>query len=149
MSLNRRLYAWLLGSDLTPQAQLNYFHHFAEKATTQAIQNLLFTTSYANYHQEEFDNGTNTDFSLLVTDAQKPYKILISLMDKWEIGQPIVNNIFTDSLISLQGYGQYGLAEQEVRGRLRGIHVLIVFSFVDMNRYYRQQTCGWKWWNLT
>ncbi|KAI8329724.1 Dopey, N-terminal-domain-containing protein [Chlamydoabsidia padenii] len=114
MSLNRRLYAWLLGSDTTPQMQLKYFHHYAEKATTQAIQNLLFSSSYTTHHQDEFDDEFNNDVSLLITDAQKPYKILISLMDKWEIGQPLVNNIFTDSLISLQGFGQYELAEQEI-----------------------------------
>ncbi|ORZ17804.1 Dopey, N-terminal-domain-containing protein [Absidia repens] len=111
MSLNRRLYAWLLGSDSTPHSQLKYFHHYAEKATTQAIQNLLFKASYSTSRKsyEEAD-----DTSSLVMEAQKPYKILISLMDKWEIGQPLVNNIITDSFISLQGCEQCGLVEQEI-----------------------------------
>ncbi|KAI7900396.1 uncharacterized protein BX663DRAFT_413470, partial [Cokeromyces recurvatus] len=33
---------------------------------------------------------------------QRPYKILISLMDKWELGQPIVSNIFVDCISSLE-----------------------------------------------
>jgi hypothetical protein len=36
--------------------------------------------------------------------AQRPYKILISLMDKWEIGQPIVQEILIDVLWSLKNH---------------------------------------------
>lgn len=84
MSLNRRLYAWLLGTEGSSQVQLTYFMNFAEKAATQAMRGML-----QEQHVE-------------VAIQQKPYKILISLMDKWELGQPIVNNIFIDSLTSLK-----------------------------------------------
>ncbi|KAG0174439.1 hypothetical protein DFQ29_007496 [Apophysomyces sp. BC1021] len=94
MSLNRRLYAWLLGTESSSQAQITYFHKFAERAATQAFRGLFFTTS-SETHEERHN---------LIMEAQKPYKILISLMDKWEVGQPIVSNIFVDSLISLQGH---------------------------------------------
>ncbi|KAF7726823.1 hypothetical protein EC973_008424 [Apophysomyces ossiformis] len=94
MSLNRRLYAWLLGTAASSQAQIAYFHKYAEKAATQALRGLFFTTS-SEAHQEQH---------ALIAEIQRPYKILISLMDKWEIGQPIVSNIFIDSLISLQGH---------------------------------------------
>lgn len=81
MSLNRRLYAWLLGTEVSSQSQLNYFLTFGEKPATQAMRSML---------QEQ-----------QVAGQQRPYKILISLMDKWELGQPIVNHIFLDSLTSL------------------------------------------------
>lgn len=84
MSLNRRLYAWLLGSEGSSQVQSTYFMSFAEKAATQAMRGML-----QEQHVE-------------VSVQQRPYKILISLMDKWELGQPIVNNIFIDSLTSLK-----------------------------------------------
>ncbi|KAI8375993.1 Dopey, N-terminal-domain-containing protein [Radiomyces spectabilis] len=96
MSLNRRLYAWLLGTETTSQAQLVYFHAYAEKSATQAIRGLLFSNST--------DHHTMNDSS--IADAQRPYKIMISLMDKWEIGQPIVSNIFIDALTSLRKYTQ-------------------------------------------
>lgn len=86
MSLNRRLYAWLLGGEGNSQTQLIYFNQFAEKPATQAIRSML---------QE------NTQIQDTV-NQQRPYKILISLMDKWELGQPIVNNIFIDALNSLK-----------------------------------------------
>lgn len=107
MSLNRRLYAWLLGSDSSSQNQLKYFHLYAEKAATQAIRHLFFISRDAYHYQ-------NSQTPTYILDAQKPYKILISLMDKWEIGQPIVSNVFTDSLLSLQGYSKYESIEQEV-----------------------------------
>ncbi|KAI8088322.1 Dopey, N-terminal-domain-containing protein [Thamnidium elegans] len=84
MSLNRRLYAWLLGTETSSQSQLTYFLTFAEKPSTRAMRGML---------QEQ-----QTEPAI----QQRPYKILISLMDKWEIGQPIVNNIFIDSLTSLR-----------------------------------------------
>ncbi|CEP13190.1 hypothetical protein [Parasitella parasitica] len=89
MSLNRRLYAWLLGAEGTSQAQVLYFNTYAEKPATQAVRGMLQTQ-----HQH---SDTSSE-----TEQQRPYKILISLMDKWELGQPIVNNIFIDALISLK-----------------------------------------------
>ncbi|EPB86638.1 hypothetical protein HMPREF1544_06614 [Mucor circinelloides 1006PhL] len=89
MSLNRRLYAWLLGAEGTTQAQVLYFNTFAEKPATQAVRGMLQT--------QPQNSDTSTEI-----EQQRPYKILISLMDKWELGQPIVNNVFVDSLISLK-----------------------------------------------
>ncbi|KAI9494202.1 hypothetical protein BDB00DRAFT_337729 [Zychaea mexicana] len=122
MSLNRRLYAWLLGDEGTSQAQMKYFNAFGEKAATQAVRGLFFattnnsalsssslplplssssasaavSTSKQQHHQQLQHSEA------YIVEAQRPYKILISLLDKWEIGQPIVQGIFTDSLVSLQ-----------------------------------------------
>jgi hypothetical protein len=93
MSLNRRLYAWFLGNENTTQAQMLYFATYAEKAATQAIKSM--------FHENKNTNNDQDD-TLSMADAQRPYKTLISLMDKWEIGQPIVNNVFIDALKSLQ-----------------------------------------------
>ncbi|KAI8985936.1 Dopey, N-terminal-domain-containing protein [Pilobolus umbonatus] len=83
MSLNRRLYAWLLGTEGSTQAQVTYFSMYAERSATQAVRGMLMQEAISE-------------------TQQRPYKILISLMDKWELGQPIVNNIFIDSLNSLR-----------------------------------------------
>lgn len=94
MSLNRRLYAWVLGSEATTQAQILYFSTYAEKPATQAVRGML--------QQQPHQLTTSSSLESTDTEQQRPYKILISLMDKWELGQPIVNNIFIDSLISLK-----------------------------------------------
>jgi hypothetical protein len=39
---------------------------------------------------------------------QKPFKIIISLLDKWEIGQPIINDILTDVMVSLKHHHDSG-----------------------------------------
>jgi hypothetical protein len=93
MSLNRRLYAWVLGSDGTTQAQVLYFNMYAEKPATQAVRGML------QQQQQQLISSSPESTDI---EQQRPYKILISLMDKWELGQPIVNNIFVDSLISLR-----------------------------------------------
>ncbi|KAM3578985.1 hypothetical protein VKS41_008521 [Umbelopsis sp. WA50703] len=85
MSLNRRLYAWLLGPEETPRAQLNYILTHAHRPFVQAI-NVLFTDSFS--HRQDNEDA--------VYDVQRPYRILVSLMDKWEVGQPVLNSIFLD-----------------------------------------------------
>ncbi|CAG8680344.1 18141_t:CDS:10 [Gigaspora margarita] len=84
MSLNRRLYAWLLGPDEHIEQQIEHFHVFAKSAVVSALKSTFFM-----------------DVDDLI-GAQRPYKILISLMDKWEIGQPIVQELFIDVLWSLK-----------------------------------------------
>ncbi|RIA92963.1 Dopey, N-terminal-domain-containing protein [Glomus cerebriforme] len=86
MSLNRRLYAWLLGPDEHPEQQIEHFHEYGKNAIVSALRGLFFL-----------------DTNDLAT-AQRPYKILISLMDKWEIGQPIVQELLIDVLWSLKNH---------------------------------------------
>ncbi|CAI2173784.1 1528_t:CDS:10 [Funneliformis geosporum] len=86
MSLNRRLYAWLLGPDENPEQQMEHFHEYGKNALVSALRFMFFL-----------------DTSDLAT-AQRPYKILISLMDKEEIGQPIVQDLFVDILLSFKNH---------------------------------------------
>ncbi|RHZ59323.1 hypothetical protein Glove_364g9 [Diversispora epigaea] len=86
MSLNRRLYAWLLGPDDHPEQQTQYFQDYGKSAMVSALKSLFFAQA---------DD--------LVT-AQKPFKILISLLDKWEIGLPLVEDLLIDILWSLKDH---------------------------------------------
>ncbi|KAK9507537.1 hypothetical protein O3M35_007370 [Rhynocoris fuscipes] len=90
MSLNRRLYAWLLGSEvnmtilahhpLLRKAKLenkstSYFEVFSKEMLVKAIKIIL-------------DNAIGVSPHDL-----KPYKLLVSLLDKHEIGNIIVDDI--------------------------------------------------------
>ncbi|XP_073990011.1 protein DOP1 homolog isoform X1 [Rhodnius prolixus] len=90
MSLNRRLYAWLLGSEvnmtvlshhpLLRKAKANskstsYFEVFSKEMLVKAIKIIL-------------DNAIG-----LTPHDLKPYKVLVSLLDKHEIGDVIVDDI--------------------------------------------------------
>lgn len=73
MSLNRRLYVWLLG----PESQPSYFPKYALTPLTKALKKLLHKT------------GNLPPHPIRVT------KISLALLDKWEVGGHIVPELFT------------------------------------------------------
>src|SRR5438045_2781404 len=73
MSLNRRLYVWLLG----PESQPSYFTKYALVPLTKALKKLL-------QPQET-----------LPPNPIRVSKISLALLDKWEIGGHIVPQLFT------------------------------------------------------
>lgn len=80
MSLNRRLYAWILGG-----------------ADSQVLDGEIQAVLVA---------ALKTMFSAPGNDATecgRPYKILISLMDRLEIGHPVINELLMDIFWSLKG----------------------------------------------
>ncbi|KAI9357017.1 Dopey, N-terminal-domain-containing protein [Zopfochytrium polystomum] len=76
MSLNRRLYSWLLGSspDLPPD-------HC--KTIAEALK-VMFSEPSEN-----------------IADIGRPYKIMLSLLDKAEIGRPVLDEVFLHIMSSL------------------------------------------------
>uniref|UniRef100_A0AAG5DBM9 Dopey N-terminal domain-containing protein n=1 Tax=Anopheles atroparvus TaxID=41427 RepID=A0AAG5DBM9_ANOAO len=93
MSLNRRLYSWLLGSDTSlgkhlhqgghsKEAELydpnTYFEQYAKRRLIAAFKMVLK------------ESITHTPFDL------SPYRILISLLDKAEIGLRILDDVLCD-----------------------------------------------------
>ena len=62
--------------------------------------------------------------SIEAADLAKPYKILISLMDKPEIGQTVLERLFFDILWSLREHCEKTAQNTEVRiGQPRGRRV--------------------------
>nr|XP_009933921.1 PREDICTED: protein dopey-1 isoform X1 [Opisthocomus hoazin] len=87
MSLNRRLYAWLLGPRSTrhsnPEEHATYyFNAFSKEMLVQAMVGIL----QVNGHGEE---------STLMQDL-KPFRILISLLDKPELGPAILEDVLIE-----------------------------------------------------
>ncbi|KAM6270875.1 protein DOP1A isoform 7-T7 [Spheniscus humboldti] len=87
MSLNRRLYAWLLGPRSTrhsnPEEHATYyFNTFSKEMLVQAMVGIL----QVNGHGEE---------STLMQDL-KPFRILISLLDKPELGPAILEDVLIE-----------------------------------------------------
>lgn len=113
MSLNRRLYAWILGPDESPRAQLNYMLTHAHRPFVQAINSLFIESISRKQDGDE----------LASYDGQRPYRILVSLMDKWEVGQPVLNTIFLDVVRCLKKESQLPEFNSEV----------IFFSFASFH----------------
>jgi len=106
MSLNRRLYAWLIGTDANgvpvtvmtsgtssvsetgslerqdSEPNMQYFEKHSKTLLVQAVKRSL------NSDMEEGDKSLKL----------RPFKILISLLDKPEIGSAILEDIFLDVL---------------------------------------------------
>ena len=83
ISLNRRLYAWLLGPGEGDEQQQAYFDHYALPYVTDALRTAM--------SHRPSDSAAQ----------QRPYKILVSLMDKGTIGQPLLRTIILDAFHSL------------------------------------------------
>ncbi|XP_067674328.1 protein dopey-1-like isoform X1 [Haliotis asinina] len=102
MSLNRRLYGWLLGTTTTgtsvtvaetnrlhrsdststsSEMDLGYFHQYSKDLLVKALKGKLNNTNGFDYH-----TGTRTS-------VLKPFRILISLLDKPEIGPVILESV--------------------------------------------------------
>ncbi|XP_075869047.1 protein DOP1A isoform X3 [Nelusetta ayraudi] len=89
MSLNRRLYAWLLGPRSTRQSNpeehaSQYFNTFSKDMLVQAMVGIL--QGKARGGEEE---------SVLMHDL-KPFRILISLLDKPELGPAILEDVLIE-----------------------------------------------------
>lgn len=81
ISLNRRLYTWLLGTSDDKEAQSLHFNTFG----LPLISSWMLT-----------DMDTNKSFD------SRPYKVFISLLDKWEIGHNLTKCIVSEIISSLE-----------------------------------------------
>ncbi|TIC37851.1 hypothetical protein E3Q09_00517 [Wallemia mellicola] len=81
ISLTRRLYSWLLGSSDVKEVQSEHF----EKFSLPLIRIWMLSDMNST---KSFDS--------------RPYKIFISLLDKWEIGNNLTENVITEIIRSLK-----------------------------------------------
>ncbi|NXF72355.1 DOP2 protein, partial [Sclerurus mexicanus] len=103
MSLNRRLYAWLLGSDIKGGT-------FAPDSTTSEDQAVYFFGKYSKdllvesliviLHQKLPECDTEEQHQAYL----KPFRILISLLDKPEIGPQVVGELFLEVIRAFYSY---------------------------------------------
>ncbi|NXK54519.1 DOP2 protein, partial [Chauna torquata] len=103
MSLNRRLYAWLLGSDIKGGT-------FAPDSTTSEDHAIYFFGKYSkDLLVESLAEILHQKFSESDTEEQhqaylKPFRILISLLDKPEIGPQVVGDLFLEVIRAFYSY---------------------------------------------
>ncbi|BFZ09520.1 hypothetical protein BsWGS_12559 [Bradybaena similaris] len=123
MSLNRRLYAWLLGtSTTTTTATTTDSHHGRQRtdstSTTSEMdigyfqnysKDLLVSALKAKLLEEDTPSAPGSDG---LSAVLKPFRILISLLDKPEIGPVIIENVLLSVFRRLKIEGaQYAQSE--------------------------------------
>uniref|UniRef100_A0A8D2DKE3 DOP1 leucine zipper like protein B n=1 Tax=Sciurus vulgaris TaxID=55149 RepID=A0A8D2DKE3_SCIVU len=106
MSLNRRLYAWLLGSDIKGNAIVleskisssyeDQSSYFFEKYSKD-----LLVESLAEILHQKFSDADSEDRHHTYL---KPFRILVSLLDKPEIGPQVVESLFLEVIRAFYSY---------------------------------------------
>nr|XP_030736717.1 protein dopey-2 isoform X2 [Globicephala melas] len=106
MSLNRRLYAWLLGSDIkgntiVPESEISnsyedqssyFFEKYSKDLLVEGLAEIL--------HQKFPDADVEERHHMYL----KPFRILTSLLDKPEIGPQVVENLFLEVIRAFYSY---------------------------------------------
>ncbi|XP_003800714.1 protein dopey-2 [Otolemur garnettii] len=106
MSLNRRLYAWLLGSDIkgntiVPDSEISnsyedqssyFFEKYSKDLLVESLAEIL--------HQKFLDADVEERHHAYL----KPFRILVSLLDKPEIGPQVVGNLFLEVIRAFYSY---------------------------------------------
>ncbi|KAA8613413.1 Cellular morphogenesis regulator DopA [Pyrenophora tritici-repentis] len=105
MSLNRRLWAWFLGPE--PSASEGTDGITSPSATADpASQQAAF---FSRYGLEALTNSVLKIInrrSKLPTERARPFRLCLSLMDRWEVGGLIVPEIFLPALQSVHSYSE-------------------------------------------
>lgn len=106
MSLNRRLYSWLLGTEVIKMSSsVEYMNECKQQdeASNESNNSDLFsttTTSYFEKYSKDILIKALTcilQYSLESTPVDlKPYRILVSLLDKAEIGLAVLDYVLCD-----------------------------------------------------
>lgn len=138
MSLNRRLWAWFLGPEPaghenesgveSPTSPMDHHHgYFASKtsyfedhglqALTQALLSMIRTASDTN-----------------PTERARPYRICLSLMDRWEIGGLVVPEIFLPIIESVRDFKGRASSKTDFNEVLRSASVF--FDGVESGLIY-------------
>ncbi|KAF4456462.1 putative regulator of reproduction DopA [Fusarium austroafricanum] len=126
MSLNRRLWAWLLGPE--PAAE---HENSGENPSSPPADQHAFLASKTNYFEEfGLHPLTKAILQMIETSSQntaseraRPYRICLSLMDRWEIGGLVVPEVFLPIIESVRRFKEHASSKAEFNEVLRSASV--------------------------
>ncbi|PWW78348.1 hypothetical protein C7212DRAFT_281404 [Tuber magnatum] len=87
MSLNRRLWAWYLGPEGQERRENDYFGKHGLTALIGGLEKML-----------------DQPMGVSSVERAKPYRICLSLMDRWEVGSLVVPKLFLPMVESVRQY---------------------------------------------
>lgn len=82
VSLSRRVYTWFLSADESPEKQIAFFKEHGLDILATTLENDMAKLPTASD----------------IAEAQAPFKIFLSLLDKWEIGEALSERLAIPSL---------------------------------------------------
>lgn len=140
MSLNRRLWAWLLGPEpAVPETE--QAHDASGAPPEQQHADLSTRTRYFEEHGLPSLTRALLDMiedveSSSVSERARPYRICLSLMDRWEIGGLVVPEIFLPIVQSVQRFKQKASSPAEFKEVLRSASVF--FDGIESGLIYSE-----------
>lgn len=140
MSLNRRLWAWLLGPE--PAVPENEQAHDSTGAPPE--QQHAYLSSRTQYFEEHGLAALTKALLDMIKDAEsssvaeraRPYRICLSLMDRWEIGGLVVPEIFLPVVQSVQRFKKTASSPAEFKEVLRSASVF--FDGIESGLIYSE-----------
>ncbi|KAM4054924.1 protein dopey [Hirsutella rhossiliensis] len=125
MSLNRRLWAWLLGPEPVGGEgdhagdTTTYFEEFGMQPLTKSLLDMIKGASTGN-----------------AAERARPYRICLSLMDRWEIGGLVVPQVFLPIVQSVRSFQSQSPAKAEFTEVLRSASVF--FDGIESGLIYSE-----------
>ena len=99
ISLSRRVYTWLLGPDESTDKQLEYFRQNSLELLVTTLQVGSASASGLTYFQTEMESSTAEKDA---NELQRPFKIFLSLLDRWEIGSSLSERLAIPALRAMR-----------------------------------------------
>lgn len=108
MSLNRRLWAWFLGPEPSPTAESN--DTVLSPTQDKSIDPSAHHAAYFSQHGLQALTRSVLKMinrpSRVPAERARPFRVCLSLMDRWEVGGLIVPEVFLPALQSIHSYSK-------------------------------------------
>ncbi|KAF3047714.1 hypothetical protein E8E12_011488 [Didymella heteroderae] len=116
MSLNRRLWAWFLGPDpSTTEGTEGTESPTQERHNTSTDPSTFHAAYFSRYGLAALTTSVLKMINQHVktpAERARPFRVCLSLMDRWEVGGLIVPELFLPALQSVQTYSEHATKEQ-------------------------------------
>ncbi|KAJ9157302.1 Protein dopey [Pleurostoma richardsiae] len=140
MSLNRRLWAWLLG----PEPTAGEVENGPESPTSPSSHQHTLVASRTRYFEEYGLQPLARALLAMIKESSnagpaeraRPYRICLSLMDRWEIGGLVVPEVFLPIVDSVRNYKAQAASKAEFVEVLRSASVF--FDGVESGLIYSE-----------
>jgi hypothetical protein len=110
MSLNRRLWAWFLGPEpIASEVGDGVTSPTSDKHAASTDPSAQQAAFFSRYGLEALTNSVLKMInrrSTLPSERARPFRVCLSLMDRWEVGGLIIPDIFLPALQSVQSYSE-------------------------------------------
>lgn len=101
MSLNRRLWAWLLGPETRDDGAESGNLERRDLSLSQGSRQLEYFSTFGLISIQRYLLSAFSNTAGPATDNVRHFRICLSLMDRWEIGEPLIPRLFLPAMRSV------------------------------------------------